>query len=133
MRQQELNFGKKITKIEIIHMGLQKVHKSDFQSQFQQSKIVRVFLIFFSLKNRSRVFVIEVFEPVFFLKWGQFLTVLVNICESQIKNIFSFTDFFAKIYSLMIHARKTPPFNIKKSFLSTSNYKGTAQYVATFW
>ena len=34
-------------------MGCQKVPKSDFQSQFSMSKIIRIFLIFFSLKNTS--------------------------------------------------------------------------------
>jgi hypothetical protein len=34
-------------------MGRQKVPKPDFQSQFSMSKIIRIFLIFFSLKNIS--------------------------------------------------------------------------------
>ena len=36
-----------------VHMGCQKVPKSDFQSQFSMSKIIRIFLIFFSSKNIS--------------------------------------------------------------------------------
>ena len=61
MSQQGLDFSKKISKIKIffyltftdVHMGRQKVPKSDFQSQFSMSKIIRIFLIFFSLKNIS--------------------------------------------------------------------------------
>ena len=34
-----------------VQMGRQKVPKSDFQSHFSMSKIIRIFLIFFSLKN----------------------------------------------------------------------------------
>ena len=36
-----------------VHMGRRKVPKSDFQSHFSMSKIIRIFLIFFSLKNIS--------------------------------------------------------------------------------
>ena len=36
-----------------VHMGRRKVPKSDFQSQFSMSKIIRVVLTFFSLKNIS--------------------------------------------------------------------------------
>ena len=36
-----------------VHMGRQKVPKSDFQSQFSMSKIIRISMIFFSLKNIS--------------------------------------------------------------------------------
>ena len=36
-----------------VHMGRQKVPKSDFQSQFSTSKIIQIFLNFFSLKNIS--------------------------------------------------------------------------------
>ena len=36
-----------------LDMGRQKVPKSDLQSQFSMSKIIRIFLNFFSLKNIS--------------------------------------------------------------------------------
>ena len=36
-----------------VHMGRQIVPKSDVQSQFSMTKIIRIFLIFFSLKNIS--------------------------------------------------------------------------------
>ena len=50
----------------------------------------------------------SIFEPLCFLKCAQFLTVRVNICESKIKNYLYFTDFYAKIYSLLTRVRKTP-------------------------
>ena len=34
-------------------MPCQKVPKSDFQSEFSMSKIIRIFLIFFSMKNKG--------------------------------------------------------------------------------
>jgi hypothetical protein len=43
------------TQRKLLNFGLmascQKVPKFDFQSQFSLSKIIRIFLIFFSLKN----------------------------------------------------------------------------------
>ena len=67
MSQQGLDFCKKISKrkkkdltFTDVHMGRQKVPKSDFQSQLSMSKIIRIFLNFFSLKNIS-------LEEVFFL------------------------------------------------------------------
>ena len=56
---QRLDFSKKSQKqffdltFTDVHMGRQKVPKSDFQSQFSMSKIIRIFLNFFSLKNIS--------------------------------------------------------------------------------
>ena len=86
MSQQGLHFSKKISKRKIffdltftdVHMGRQKVPKSDFQSQFSMSKIIQIFLIFFSLKNISSEegFLLltflktSIFEPLCFLKWG---------------------------------------------------------------
>ena len=50
----------------------QKMPISDFQSQFSMSKIVRIFLFFFSLKNinlaRSIFFVIDIFWKLELLK-----------------------------------------------------------------
>ena len=51
-------------------MGRQKVPKSDFHSQFSQSKSVQIFLIFPSLKNISLgavFFVINIFKNLQFL------------------------------------------------------------------
>ena len=53
--QQGLHFSKKISKIKTffdltftdVHMGRQKVLKSDFQSHFSTSKIIQIFLIYF--------------------------------------------------------------------------------------
>ena len=61
MSQQWLDFSKKISKRKIffdltltdVHIGRQKVPKSDFQSQFSMSKFIQIFLIFFSMKNIS--------------------------------------------------------------------------------
>ena len=47
-----------------VHMGRQKMPKSDFQSQFSQSKIVRTFLNLIFIEEyqfRSRFFVIVIF------------------------------------------------------------------------
>ena len=60
-----------------VHMGHQKVPKSDFQSHFSMSKIIWIFLIFFLLKNISSEDVFcychflktSIFEPLCFLKW----------------------------------------------------------------
>ena len=65
-----------------VHMGRQKVSKSDFQSQFSMSKIIEIFLIFF-----------------FHLR----------ILNSLEEGFSYFTNFFAKIYSLLTHVRKTLP------------------------
>ena len=46
------------------------------------------------------------------------MAVCVNICESQIKKMFSFYWFFAKIYSLLTHVRKTPP--LRSHYSTTS-------------
>ena len=61
MSQQGLDFSKKSVKEKYffdltftdVHMGRQKVPKSDFQSHFSMSKIIGIFLNFFSLKNIS--------------------------------------------------------------------------------
>ena len=60
------------------------------------------------------------------------MTVRVNICESQIKKYFYFTDFFAKIYSLLTHIFKTPPLRshytsyIQYQFQRMHNFSGKA-------
>ena len=46
------------------------------------------------------------------VRFRPLLTTHVNICESRIKKYFSFTDFFAKIYALLTHVRKTPPLSL---------------------
>ena len=53
-----------------VHMSRQKVPKSDFLSQFSMSKVIRIFLIFFSLKNISLeegFFAIVIFFKLHFL------------------------------------------------------------------
>ena len=78
-------------------------------------------------RNKSRS-ILKLSKNVFYKKCGQkdsndfwhrkltlkvsfrhFLTTPVNICESQIKKLLLFYWFFAKIYSLLTHVRKTPP------------------------
>ena len=126
MSQQGLDFSKKICKIKMIfcltftdvHRGRQKVPKSDFQSQFSMSKIIQIFLIFFSLKNISLeegFLLLSFFENFNF--WTTLFSKMVpNFWRSvwtsvkvKSKNYFYFTDFFAKIYSLLTHVRSTPP------------------------
>ena len=59
MSQQGLDFSKKSVKEKYffdltftdVHIGRQKVPKSDFQSQFSISKIIRIFLIFFFIEE----------------------------------------------------------------------------------
>ena len=51
MSQQGLDFSKKKEKkndltFTDVHMGCQKGHKLDFQSQFSMSKIILIFLLF---------------------------------------------------------------------------------------
>ena len=71
MSQQGLDFSKENNLKQFfdltfadVHMGRQKVPKSDFQSQFSMSKIIRIFLIFFFIEEyqfRRRFFVIVIF------------------------------------------------------------------------
>ena len=118
--QQGLHFSKKSAKENIffvltftdVHMGHQKVPKSDFQSHFYMSKIIRIFLIFFFTKEyqfRRRFLVIVIFWKLQYLNHFVFWNgaQCEHLCESQIKKYFHFTDFFAKIYSLLTHIRKT--------------------------
>ena len=104
LRQQLLDFSKKEKyffdlKSQIFTWVVKKVPKSDFQSQFSMSKIIRIFLNFLFIEEYQfrRSFFCDchflktsISEPLCFLKWSQFLTVCVNICESQIKKLFSF-------------------------------------------
>ena len=58
-----------------VQMGRQKVPKSDFQSQFSMSKIIRIFLIFFFIEEyqfRRRFFVIIIFLKLQFLNHSVF-------------------------------------------------------------
>jgi hypothetical protein len=67
-------------------MGRQKVPNSDFQSQFSTLEIIRIFLIFFSLKNISlgesfcycHFLKISIFESLCFLKW---CPIFDGVCE----------------------------------------------------
>ena len=68
------------------------------------SKIIQIFLNFFSLKNISleeAFLLLLVFEnfnfwTTLFLNGAQFLMVGVNICESQIKKLYSFDCFLCQ-------------------------------------
>ena len=88
-----------------VHMGRQKVPKSDFQSQFSMSKIIRIFLIFSSLKTISleKVFCYchflktSIFEPLCFLKWCPiFDGPCEHLWKSNQKIIFILQIFFLK-------------------------------------
>ena len=101
-----------------VHTSHQKVPKSDFQSQFSMSKIIRIFLIIFSLKNISLE---EGFVLLSYIKNFNFWTTLFfkmvpNFWRSvwtsvkvKSKDYFYSTDFFTKIYSLLTDVCKTPP------------------------
>ena len=89
-----------------VQMGRQKVPKSDFQSQFSMSKIIRIFLIFFSLKNISLeegFLLLSFFEnfnfwtPLFSKMVPNFWRSLWTSLKVKSKKYFHFTDFFAKI------------------------------------
>jgi len=122
--QQGLDFSKKISKRKIIFWfdfhrcshGSSKVPKSDFQSQFSKSKIIRIVQIFFSLKNISLeegFLLLSFFENFNF--WTTLFSKMVpNFWRSvwasvkvKWKDHFHFADFFARIYSLLTHIRKT--------------------------
>ena len=102
-----------------VHMGRQKVSKADFQSQFSMSKIIWIFLSFFfhwRISVLKKVFLLlSSFENFNF--WTTLFSKMVpNFWRSvwtsvkvKSKNYFYFTDFFAKIYSLLTHVRESPP------------------------
>ena len=93
-----------------------KVPILDFQSEFSMTKIVRIFLNFFSLKNISleEGFLLSFFENFNF--WTNLFPKMVpNFWQSvwtsvkvKSKKYFSFSDLFAKIKLLFTHLRKTP-------------------------
>ena len=112
MSQQGLEFSKKNHYLTFtdVHMSRQKVPKSDFQSQFSMSKIIRIFLIFFSLKNISLeegFLLLSFFENFNF--WTTLFSKMVpnfwrsmwTFVKNDSKNDLHFTDFFAEIYSLL--------------------------------
>ena len=95
----------------------QKVPKFDFQSQFSTSKIIWIFLIFFFIEGyqfRRRFFVIVIFWKLQFLTtlFSNFWKSVWTSVNVKSKNYSYFTDFFAKIYSLLTHVRKTPPLRL---------------------
>ena len=88
-----------------------------FKVNFYSQKLYESFWFFFSLKNISlgAGFLLltffknlKIFEPICFLKWGP---IFDGPCKHLWKSNqnFYFTNFFAKIYSLLTHAHKTPP------------------------
>jgi hypothetical protein len=124
-----------------VHMGHWKVPKSDFQSQFSMSKIIGIFLIFFSLKNislKEGFLLLSFFENYNF--WTTLFSKMVpNFWQSvwtfvkvKSKNNFYLTDFFAKIYSLLTQVRKTPPLRSHYSSYSRENtglWKGSFRII----
>ena len=109
-----------------VHMGCQKCLNLTFiSSQFSMLKIIPIFLILFSLKNISLeegLLSLSFFENFYF--WTTLFSKMVsNFWQSlwtsvkvKSKNIF-FSDFFAKIYTLLTHVRKTPPLRSHYCFL----------------
>ena len=124
--QQRIDFSKKISKMQIFFWF--DFHKCSHGP----SKIWRHF------RNKSRSILklsknlfykkcgpkLIFFNEIFFLKnsnvfghrkmtlkvkFRHYLTTYVNICKSQIKKLFFFYWFFAKIKPLLTHVRKTPP------------------------
>ena len=84
-----------------VHMGRQKVPKSDFQSQFSVSKIIRIFLIFFSLKNISLE---KDFCYLYFLK-----TFWTTFFSKMVPNFRRYVWTSVKVKSFFFHVWKTPP------------------------
>ena len=89
-----------------------------FKVNFLCQKSFESFWIFFSLKNislKEGFLLLSFFENFNF--WTTLFSKMVpNFWRSvwtsvkvKSKNYFYFTDFFAKIYSLLTHVRKTPP------------------------
>jgi hypothetical protein len=100
-----------------VHIGRQKVPKSDFQSHFSLSKKNWIFLIFFFIQEyqfRRRFFVIVIFWKLQFLnhfvfwKMPNFWRSVWTSVKVKSYNYFHFTCFFAKIYSQLTRVRKTP-------------------------
>ena len=92
-----------------------------FKVNFLCQKSFESFWIFFSLKNISLeegFLLLSFFENFNF--WTTLFSKMVpNFWRSvwtsvkvKSKNYFHFTDFFAKIYSLLTHVRKTPPLRL---------------------
>ena len=86
-----------------VHMGLQKVPKSDFQSQFSMAKIIQIFLNFFFIDEyqfRRRFFIIAIFWKLQFL--NQFSKMVSNfwpfmhLWKPNQKNIFILLIFLLK-------------------------------------
>ena len=117
--QQGLDFSKKIRKKKIdltftdVDMGHQKVPKSDFQSQFSMSKIIRIFLIFFNIEVYKKVFCYchflktSIFEPLCFLKWCPiFDGPCEHLWKSNQKNIIILLIFLLKSTPCWLTAAK---------------------------
>ena len=110
MSQQGLHFSKIISKKEyfliwlsqmFIYIGGQKVPKSDFQSHFCTSKIIRIFLNFFLLKNicLEEGFLLFLFFDNFNFWTTLFSKMVPNFWRSmwtsvKVKSFFFFFGFF---------------------------------------
>ena len=70
----------------------QKQHNSDFQSHFSMSKISRIFLNFFSLKNIKKAK--NIFMAVFMVFWPCLLTAKLSCLQ---KNNFGHTNVTVKV------------------------------------
>jgi len=116
--QQGLDFSKKISKTNILFWFA--FHRCwHGSSKFPMSKIIRISLILFSLKNIGleegffgycHFLKTSIFEPVCFLKWCPIFDGLFkHLWKSNQFFFFHFTDFSAEIYSLLIYVYKTPP------------------------
>ena len=126
--QQGLHFSKNISKRNIFfwfdfhrcsHMGRQKVPKSDFfKVIFLYQKSFESFWGFFSVKNISLeqgFLLLSFFDnfnfwtTLFIEKGPNFWWFVWSSVKIKSKKYFYVTDFFAKIYSLLTHVRKTLP------------------------
>ena len=88
--------------------------KSDFQSQFSISKIIRNFFIFFSLKNTNlgaQFLLLTFFKSLYFLKWCPILQFskfnnYLWVCWFLGKNISNFVSPDLKLHNLYCHKCK---------------------------
>ena len=87
-----------------------KVRKMDFQSQFSTSKIIRIFLNFFSLKNTNlgaHFLLLTFFDKISFLLliWCPIFDSLPLIQNSKFNNFFWVCWFFCKNLPVLPYGR----------------------------
>ena len=78
----------------------QKVPKFDFQSQFSMSKIIRIFLIFFSLKNIN--FVAHFLLLTFFDNINFWITLLLKWCAIFDRSPYVIWFFLLKCFRIKV-------------------------------